>query len=70
MISGWQAANMNAIVAPNIGWRGRVRSTSTLPAIVPMPNAVVIAAQLDAPESSVSAITGPSASTHGSASRW
>ena len=61
---------MNATVAPNIGCRGRVRSTSTLPRIVPMPKAVLIAAQLAAPDSSVSAITGPSASTQGSASRW
>ena len=42
-----------------------MRSDSTLPRIVPIPKQVVIAAQLEAPLSSVSAITGPSASTHG-----
>ena len=61
---------MNATVAANIGWRGLVRRATVLPTNVPIPKLVTIAAQLDAPCSSRSAITGPSASTHGSASRW
>ena len=57
-------------MAAYIGCRGFVRSANTLPVIVPIPKQVEIAAQLEAPESSRSAITGPSASTQGSASRW
>ena len=38
--------------------------------IVPIPKQVAIMAQLAAPSRSRSAITGPSASTHGSATRW
>ena len=59
MIGAWQAATMNAIVAPYIGWRGLVRSAIVLPTIVPIPNAVTMIAQLEAPSSSRSAITGP-----------
>src|SRR3954447_21335586 len=70
MIGDWQAAIMNATVAPYIGWRGFARRTKTLPAIVPRPNAIEITAQLEAPFRSLLAITGPSASTHGSARRW
>ena len=70
MIAGWQAAPMKAAAHSRIGRFGCARSPSAPPMIEPTANAVTIAAQLDAPDSSRSATTGPSASTHGSAIRW
>ncbi len=70
MMIGWQAAARKQIVQTSIGRSTRRRSATIAPRIVPAPKQVTITAQLPAPPSSRSAITGPSASTHGSAIRW
>ena len=70
MIAGWQAAPRNAAAHTRIGRFGCARSPSAEPMTEPTANAVTIAAQLDAPDSSRSDTSGPSANTHGSAIRW
>jgi hypothetical protein len=70
MIAGWAEAPTNASVAASIGLPGFQRRPITEPAIVPTPNDDVMIAHAPAPPSSRSASTAPSASTHGSATRW
>ncbi len=70
MMIGWQAAARKHTTQTSIGRSTRSRYDTTAPRIVPTPKQVTITAQAPAPPSSRSAITGPSASTQGSAIRW
>ena len=69
MMIGWHAAARKHTTHASIGRATRSRSEITAPMMVPIPKQVTITAQLAAPPSSRSAITGPSASTQGSAIR-
>jgi hypothetical protein len=70
MIAGWHAAARNASDAACIGRRGFQRRPSAEPRIVPAPKLETMIAHEPAPSSSRSASTAPSASTHGSATKW